>query len=84
MQKKTYIVTSGKHHVTNEDGTTRIYKQGDRIELTKEEAEGLTNKVRLPDSFTSDSYSEDTTTLKQRIAELEAENAELKEAIDEE
>ena len=86
MEKKTYIFTSGKHHGTDSEGNPKVYRKGDKIELTKEQAAGLTNKIVDPDAeygvdISGPSVSEGNAML-QRIAELEAENAALREAID--
>jgi peptidoglycan hydrolase CwlO-like protein len=85
MEKKTYIFVSGKH--TDSEGNT--YKKGDRIELTEDEAKGLVNKiVDLEASFgvsvsaDTSSFEAENARLKERIAELELEVEELKEAIE--
>ena len=81
MDTKTYIFTTGKH--TDSEG--KQYKKGDRIDLTKEQANGLANKViDLEASYGITSDSSDNVALKERIAELELEVEQLKEAIGDE
>lgn len=81
MEKKTYIISAGKHYVNG-----KVYRKGDKIELTEDEAKGLTNKIVDPATFgltgNETSSNDEVQALKDRIAELEQENAELKEAIE--
>ena len=82
MEKKTYVITSGKHHTSE-----KIYVKGDKIELTVDEAKALANKIVDPASLglsaeTNASLESEIEVLKARIASLEAENEQLKEAID--
>jgi cell division protein FtsB len=86
MDTKSYVLIAGKHH---KDGKT--YIKGDSIELTEEEAKGLANKIADPSSLgiSNDivALQVENQTLKEKVAELEAENEQLKadlEAFEEE
>jgi hypothetical protein len=76
---KTYVITSGKHHTPE-----KVYIKGDKIELTEQETVGLTNKIIDPEATYGVSVESDNSRLLARIAELELENEELKEAIESE
>lgn len=80
MEKKTYVITSGKHI----DSEGKKYVKGDKIELTEDEAKGLVNKIVDPSSFgvAVSASPDEVSALRQRIADLEQENAELKEAVE--
>lgn len=86
MEKKTYVITSGKHHTPE-----KVYVKGDKIELTTDEAKGLENKIIDPEAEYGVSAgpatgpsAEEGFAMLARIKELEQENAELKEAIESE
>jgi len=86
MEKKTYVFIAGKHHGTDSEGNPKVFVKGDKIELTEQEAAGLTNKIVDPQAeygvdISAPSVDEGNAML-QRIKELEAENAELREAVD--
>ncbi len=83
---KTYIFTAGKHHGFDADGNPKVFKKGEKIELTEEQAKGLVNKVTDLSEFgasVSDvPAADDNSALLERIAQLEKDNADLREAID--
>jgi cell division protein FtsB len=83
MEKKLYVLTSGKHR---KDGKT--YVKGDSIELTDQEAKGLANKIVDPESMgistDSTALQAENEKLKARIEELEQELEEIKEGLEEE
>ncbi len=80
---KTFILTHPHHGFKGEDGEgNRIpyeYKKGEKIELTKEQEKALENKIVDPDS-TASNNSDEVAALQAKIAELEAQNAELANA----
>jgi Mg2+ and Co2+ transporter CorA len=87
MEKKTYVFIAGKHHTVDANGEPKVYHKGDKIELTEKEAAGLTNKIVDPQAeygveISSGPSVNEGNAMLQRIAELEAENTSLREAVD--
>lgn len=85
MEKKIYVFVAGKH--IGPDG--KKYVKGDKIELTQDEAKGLVNKIVDPEATLGISVDPNTSNLeaenarlREKVAELELEVEQLKEAME--